>query len=157
MRSWGTEVIDNSVRIICKLGFELMSIKKKVFISYDYKNDRHYKNLLLAWDKNLQFDFYINDEATGILSNGINSNEIKSDLLKSIEQSSIILVLLGERTAKNKWVRWEIAKAIELGKPIVAVKTAKDNETPPELFGIGVSWAMSFNVDSILNAMNGKQ
>jgi hypothetical protein len=25
--------------------------KKKVFISYDYDNDKHYKNLLLAWDK----------------------------------------------------------------------------------------------------------
>ena len=28
---------------------------KKVFISYD--NDKHYKNLFVAWDANKKFDF----------------------------------------------------------------------------------------------------
>ena len=31
--------------------------KRKIFVSYDYDNDRHYKNILLAWDKNREFDF----------------------------------------------------------------------------------------------------
>ena len=31
---------------------------KKVFVSYDYVNDKHYKNLLLAWDANRDFAFY---------------------------------------------------------------------------------------------------
>ena len=31
--------------------------KKTVFISFDYDNDARYKNLLLAWDKNSDFDF----------------------------------------------------------------------------------------------------
>ena len=35
--------------------------KPTVFISYDYDHDRHYKNLLLAWDKNKEFDFTFYD------------------------------------------------------------------------------------------------
>ncbi len=37
--------------------------KKKVFISYDYDKDRHYKNLLLAWDANSEFDFNLSDQS----------------------------------------------------------------------------------------------
>lgn len=32
-----------------------------VFISFDYDNDKHYKNLLVAWDKNDLFDFNFYD------------------------------------------------------------------------------------------------
>ena len=31
--------------------------KKRVFVTYDYKNDRQYKQLLLAWDANAKFVF----------------------------------------------------------------------------------------------------
>ena len=30
---------------------------KKIFISYDYNSDKHYKNLFKAWDTNGTFDF----------------------------------------------------------------------------------------------------
>ena len=33
--------------------------KKTIFISYDY--DKHWKNLLVAWDKNGEFDFTFYD------------------------------------------------------------------------------------------------
>ena len=35
--------------------------KRRVFISFDYDNDRHYKNLLVAWDQNKQFDLSFYD------------------------------------------------------------------------------------------------
>ena len=38
-----------------------MMAKKKVFISYDYNNEKKYKNLLLAWDANSYFDFSFED------------------------------------------------------------------------------------------------
>ena len=37
--------------------------KHTVFISYAYDHDRHYKNLLLAWDKNKEFDFTFYDSS----------------------------------------------------------------------------------------------
>ena len=40
--------------------------KRKIFISYDYDNDRNYKNMLLAWDKNQEFDFGFSDQSADI-------------------------------------------------------------------------------------------
>lgn len=34
---------------------------KKVFVSFDWDNDRHYKYLLEAWHANPEFDFVFSD------------------------------------------------------------------------------------------------
>ncbi|CEO35445.1 Uncharacterised protein [[Clostridium] sordellii] len=34
---------------------------KKIFVSFEYENDKHYKFLLQAWDKNPNFDFEFSD------------------------------------------------------------------------------------------------
>lgn len=33
--------------------------KKKVFVSFDYDDDKNYRNLLKAWDANPDFDFFM--------------------------------------------------------------------------------------------------
>lgn len=127
--------------------------KRKVFISYDYVNDRHYKNLLLAWDSNKQFDFSISDYSADVSINSTKAATIKSVLSRYINEATTFLVIVGKHTHKSAWVRWEIQKAIELGKRIVAVKTDRENITPPELYGVGASWAMSFTYSSIVTAI----
>ena len=47
--------------------------KPTVFISYDYDHDRHYKNLLLAWDKNKEFDFTFYDSSVDV---SVDSNDV---------------------------------------------------------------------------------
>lgn len=127
--------------------------KRKVFISYDYENDRHYKNLLLAWDSNKQFDFSISDYSADVSINSTRATSIKSVLSRYINDSTTFLVIVGEKTYKSDWVCWEIEKAHSLGKKIIAVKTDRENTTPSVLYGIGVSWAMSFTFDSISKAI----
>lgn len=131
-----------------------MANKKKVFISYDYENDRHYKNLLLAWDANKQFDFYISDYSADVSINSTDAAAIKSTLSRYINQGTVFLVIVGKKTSRSSWVRWEIEKAVELRKKIVAVKTDRDNETPTELYGVGASWALSFTQDAITKALD---
>lgn len=131
-----------------------MANKKKVFISYDYENDKHYKNLLLAWDANKQFDFYISDYSADVSINSTDATAIKSTLSRYINQGTVFLVIVGKKTSKSIWVKWEILKAVELGKKIVAVKTDRENTTPDELYGIGASWAMSFTYDAITKAID---
>ena len=46
--------------------------KKKVFVSFDYENDKQYKFLLQAWDANTQFEFSFADRS----SKEINSNNV---------------------------------------------------------------------------------
>ena len=131
-----------------------MAYKKKVFISYDYDNDKHYKNLLLAWDAHTLFDFSINDHSADVSVNSTNAQYIKSVISRYINDATYFLVIIGPNTYKSSWVRWEISKAVELNKRIVAVKTDRENRSPDELLGIGASWAMSFSYVSIVTAIN---
>lgn len=128
--------------------------KKKVFISYDYDNDKHYKNLLVAWDKNKLFDFYIYDQSVDISVNSTDAAAIKRVISARINNSTYFLCIIGKKTYKSAWVDWEINKAKELKKKIVAVKIEKGNTSPSSILNIGASWALAFTFDSIKNAIN---
>lgn len=123
--------------------------KKTVFISYDYDNDRHFKNLLLAWDKNSDFDFSIEDHSADVSIDSTNASVIKRAISTKIGNANYFLCIVGEKTHKSKWVSWEIEKAKELKKKIIAVKTDPSNTSPSQLMGAGADWAMSFTFDSI--------
>lgn len=131
-----------------------MASKKKVFISYDFNNDKHYKNLLLAWDGNKIFDFSIYDHSADVSINSTNAAVIKSVISRYINEATYFLVIVGEKTHKSAWVKWEIEKAVGLKKRIVAVKTARENISPNELLGVGATWAMSFTYDAISKAID---
>lgn len=130
-----------------------MAYKKKIFVSYDYDNDRHYKNLLLAWDAHTLFDFSIHDHSADVSINSTNASAIKSVISRYVNEATYFLVIVGPKTHKSTWIKWEITKAVELGKRIVAVKTERENISPDELMGVGASWAMSFTYDAIKNAI----
>jgi hypothetical protein len=130
-----------------------MAYKKKIFISYDYTNDKHYKNLLLAWDANKLFDFSISDKSADVGINSVNASAIKSVLSRYINNSTYFLVIVGKKTHKSDWVKWEIQKAVELNKKIIAVKTDSQNTSPSELYSIGATWSMSFTYLSIKKAI----
>jgi hypothetical protein len=131
-----------------------MAHKKKVFVSYDYDNDKHYKNLLLAWDSNKLFDIFIQDHSADVSINSTNATAIKSVISRYINEATYFLVIVGANTHKSAWVKWELEKAVELRKRIIAVKTDRENTSPDVLLGIGASWAMSFTYDAITKAID---
>jgi len=137
--------------------------KKKVFVSFDYENDKHYKFLLQAWDANPKFDFLFSD----LSSNEINSwsvDRIKAALTRRINQATYTLVIVGKEANKRhkdwkeigyrNWLNYEIAKSKENGNKLVAVKIDKSYESPKELLGAGASWAMSFSQVAIIKALD---
>lgn len=128
--------------------------KKTIFISYDYDNDKDYKNLLKAWDANKTFDFSFRDHSADISINTINTAVIKQAISVKINNATYFVCIVGEKTHKSDWVEWEIDKAVELNKKIVAVKIESTNITPNNLYGVSASWAMSFTEDSIKKAIN---
>jgi len=127
--------------------------KKKVFISYDYDNDKHYKNLLLAWDKNSEFDFSFYDQSIDVSVDSTDSAAIARAISARINMSTYFLCIIGKGTHKSEWVAWEINKAIELKNKLVAVKIESDNTSPSEILGVDATWAMSFTFDSIKEAL----
>ena len=127
--------------------------KKKIFISYDYDNDKQYKNMLLAWDKNADFDFGFNDQSADVSINSTDAAVIKRTISAKINAATYFLCLVGKSTSKSSWVAWEIDKAKELKKRLVAVKIDATNTTPSGLLGAGATWAMSFTFDAIKKAI----
>ena len=127
--------------------------KKKIFVGYDYDNDRHYKNLLLAWDRNREFDFGFSDQSADVSIQSTNVAAIKRAISAKINAATYFLCLVGEKTYKSCWVAWEIGKAKELRKRLVVVKISSRNVTPNGLLGAGASWAMSFTFNAIKDAI----
>ncbi len=137
--------------------------KKKVFVSFDYDNDKHYKVLLKAWDANPNFDFYFSD----LSSTEINSWSVpvvKQVLSKKINEANYTVVLVGKEANKQhsdhkeigykNWLNYEVAKSKQHGNKLVAVKLSSTNTSPDELLGSGAAWAMSFKQESIVKALN---
>ena len=136
--------------------------KKKVFVSFDYENDKHYKFLLQAWDANPNFDFSFSD----LSSQEINSwsiSRIKAALTAKINQATYTLVIVGaEANKKHKdsyeigyknWLNFEVARSKQNGNKLVGVKINSNYSSPEELLGSGASWANSFSESAILNAL----
>lgn len=128
--------------------------KKTVFISFDYDNDAHYKNLLLAWDKHSDFDFGFYDGSLRSAIDSTNAAYIKSQIRPKILAAGRLLCIVGDKTSKSKWIDWEIEVAAANRKKLIAVKTAKDNTSPSGLIGVGATWALSFNFDAIKKALD---
>lgn len=137
--------------------------KKKVFVSFDYENDKQYKYLLEAWDANPNFDFTFADKTPGEIDT-YNISRIKAGLTQKIKEATYTLVIVGKyANQKHKdskligdinWINWEINKSKELGKKLLGVKIDKSNESPTALLNSGASWAMSFTQEAIINALN---
>ena len=129
--------------------------KKNIFISYDYDNDKNYKNMLAAWDANKEFDFGFSDQSADVSIDSTDAAAIKRAISTKINAAPYFLCLVGKQTHKAKWVAWEIGKAVELKKKIIAVKIDASNTTPSGLLNVGASWAMSFTFDAIKKAVDG--
>ena len=137
--------------------------KKKVFVSFDWDNDRHYKFLLEAWDANPNFDFLFSDETPSEV-NSNNIGRIKAALTARIKSATYTLVIVGkEANTQHKdheligfknWINFEVNKSVANKNKMVGVKLDKSYTSPDELLGVGASWAMSFSQDAIIKALN---
>lgn len=136
--------------------------KKKVFVSFDYENDRHYKNLLVAWDANDDFEFYFSDHSSGeIQTNDI--SKVKAGLTTKINQATHTLVIVGKyantqhkdhkEIGYKNWINFEIAKSKLNKNKLVAIKIDSTYTSPDELLLSGAKWAMSFTLSAIIKAL----
>lgn len=138
--------------------------KKKVFVSFDFDNDKHYKYLLEAWDANPNFDFVFSDKTPDEIDT-TNIGRIKAALTARINSATHTLVIVGKEANKThkhskligfkNWINFEVYQSKQSRNKIAAVKIDSSNESPDELSGAGASWATSFKEDLIIQALNG--
>ena len=135
----------------------------KIFVSFDFDNDRQYKYTLNMWNGNGNIDFEFNDGSTREIQSW-DISRVKAAITTKIRNADAILVLVGEYSdtrhkdadaiGYRNWQYFEIAKAKESGKKIIAVKLDRGNNSPSLLLNSGASWAYGFNIDSIKSAIH---
>lgn len=140
-----------------------MATKKKIFVSFDYENDKHYKYLLEAWDANDDFDFVFSDKTpTEINSNNI--GPIKAALRTKIREATHTLVIVGKEANKQhkdhaligyrNWINFEVAKSIEDGNRLALVRLEKSYSLPEEVFGGKYALVEGYTEDNIIDALD---
>ena len=146
-------VIGGGIAIL--LAYAKKDKKRKVFVSYYFDEDKHYKRLLKAWSANGKFRLNFDDISTDISVKSENENYIKRTISNRIKECDVFLVIIGKKTHKRKWVAWEISKALEYKKKIVALKENKSHATPKELMSVGAEWVYGFKEEKVRNSIHG--
>ncbi len=136
---------------------------KKICISFDWHHDRDYRNMMSAWIANPKMPFDFQDLTPGAIDTS-DISRVKGVLTTQIRAATHTLVLVGSHvndvhkdTAKigsRNWVWWEIEQSKTEGNRLIAVKLQRDNPTPDPLYNSGATWAMSFTLEGILEAIN---
>ena len=136
---------------------------KKVCVSFDYEYDRNYYNLLEAWNKNPNIDFYITDcTPSEIQSESVST--VKQVLSKKIGESNYMVAIVGKHSndlhpdhkeiGYRNWQAYEIDKNHEKGNGLVVVKLDSACSVPDEAYGIEAEWVNSFNLSDIKESLN---
>ena len=136
--------------------------KRKVFVSFDWDNDKRYKFLLEAWDANPLFEFVFRDVTPDEIDSS-NIGRIKAALTTKINSATHTLVIVGKEANKlhkdykligfRNWINFEVHQSKLNRNKIAAIKLDKSYESPAELIGVGASWAYSFEQQPILDAL----
>jgi hypothetical protein len=128
---------------------------KLVYLSYDRENDGYYKDVLVTWSQMPGFaQFWVNDEPPSVAVDSVQAEPVKLALAKRIAAASGLLCVVGARSYENGWTEWEIRKADELGKRIIAVRINRDFAFPELLSDVGATCALSFTFEGIRRAID---
>jgi hypothetical protein len=139
------------------------SATKEICISFDWHNDRDYRNLLSALIANPKFPVNFVDLTPGAIDTD-DVSRVKGVLTTRIRAATHTLVLVGAyantlhkdsaKIGSRNWIWWEIEQSKASGNRLIAVKLERSNPTPDPLLNSGATWAMSFTQDAILKAIN---
>lgn len=139
------------------------STGKKICISFDWHNDRNYRNLLKAWvaDSDNPVDFV--DLTPGEIDTS-DVTKVKGVLTTQIRAADYTLVLIGAHAndqhedtndiGTRNWIWWEVEKSNAEGNKLIVVKIESKFDAPDPVYGVGAVWANSFTQSAILEAIS---
>ncbi len=106
------------------------------YVVFDGDNDKWAYAYLNGWkeNKNIDFNYQNAHDLDTMTGQAQNEQYVKSKLRERMKKSSVVLVLVGEKTKNlHKFVRWELELALELGLPIIAANLNKTNGKDDDL------------------------
>ena len=145
------------------MSYLFRSNSKRIVISFDWHNDRDYRNLLAAWIKNPHFSVDFEDLTPGAIDTD-DVGRVKAVLTAKIRAATHSLVLIGayantrhrdaDKIGTRNWIWWEIEQSKAEAKGLIAVRLTEGNPTPDPLYGARATWAESFTEAAIVKAIN---
>ncbi len=141
----------------------LRLIKRKVFVSFDYENDKNYRYALQMWDANKRFQFTFQDQTPQEIQSS-DVGRVKAVLTTKVKEATHTLVLVGkyanqlhpdsEKIGYRNWINFEIYQSRLHKKKIIAVMLQPNNQLPEWLAGSGAQIVSSFNEREIIQALS---
>ena len=125
-----------------------MKDKKKVFVSYDYDQDKALKDLLIGQTHNPQCPFEVTD---GSLKEAAPESGWEEKAASRLHKADLVIVLVGANTHRAPGVLKEVRLARKLDKKVVQLIGHKDSRHP-RVKGAGVLYRWTWkNLEKILN------
>jgi hypothetical protein len=92
--------------------------KHKVFISYHHKNDQGYKEALLDWNKNNNYDIFIDSSVdTRDIDENLSDESIRQIIRDEyLRDSTVTILLVGTETKNRKHIDWELYSSMYDGQ-----------------------------------------
>ncbi len=138
--------------------------KEKIFISFNYEHDRVYRYLMSAWSSNSRFEFIFYDRTPNEIRTD-DISRVKAVLTRKINEASIVVVFVGSHANElhpdyqeigyRNWQNFEIAKAKEFNKKLIAIQIDSRYNYPQELIGTGAVRVYNFSQEAIIKAIRG--
>jgi hypothetical protein len=90
-------------------------MRRRVFVSYARGDERLARDLFVDGFGGFELVGWMDqsDLAAG--------DAIVEKIRESLEQSSVMVVLVSERSLKNHWVQFEVGAAVGMGRPIIPI------------------------------------
>lgn len=103
-------------------------VKKRVFVSFDFDNDKILKDFLIGQSKLPDSPFEISDHS---LKEAAPEKDWQDKARAAIKRSEVVIVMVGPKTYKASGVLKEVKMAREAPRKIVQVIGYKDGEYKP--------------------------
>lgn len=103
-------------------------MKKKVFVSFDFDNDKKLKDFIIGQSRLADSPFEVIDNS---LKEAAPEKDWEAKANSAIERSNIVIVMVGPQTYRTQGVLKEIQMAQTANKQIVQVIGYKDGEYTP--------------------------
>jgi len=138
-----------------------MAYRNKLYIAFDGDEDMKHYRLLQAWaaNKSIDFDFY-NAHDLNTARDGSLTESIKAQLRERMDNSKVMLLLVGENTYRlRKFLPYEVKIARKRDVPIIVAnlngKRKYDKKLCPVAIEDGVCTVhIAFDQKAIKHALN---
>lgn len=111
--------------LLKKIGDNNLTTKKRVFVSFDFDNDKVLKDFVIGQSKLEQSPFIVVDHS---LKEAAPERDWKDKARAAIKRAEVVMVIVGPETYRAPGVLAEVEMARQEGKPVVQLIGYRDGE-----------------------------